>query len=25
VDAHPADICQMAGMETPKFIIKTEI
>ena len=24
VDSRPADICQMAGMETPKFKIKTE-
>lgn len=25
VDRYPADICQIAGMETPKFIIKTEL
>lgn len=25
VDQSPADICQIAGMETPKFIIKTEL
>ena len=25
VDSHPADICQIAGIDTPKFIIKTEI
>lgn len=25
VDSHPADICQIAGIDTPKFIIKTKI